>query len=91
MNGYQKADPDWLNHLSQTYPVPRETLERLWEEFLVRSDVSLEDFVAARHLELQASGMKNPAIYLQVQKEIRGRRFKAPECSLRQIRRMIYG
>lgn len=91
MDGYQKADPDWLTHLGQTYLIPQETLERLWEEFMARSDVVLEDFVSARHLELQSQGLKNPAIYGQLQKEIQSRRFKAPGCSLRQIRRMIYG
>lgn len=80
-----------MHHLSQTYLIPEATLDRLWEEFLAFSDWEVGAFVAARHLQLQAEGVKNPTIYGLLQKEVRERRFKAAECSLRQIRRMIYG
>jgi hypothetical protein len=50
-----------------------------------------EEFVRRRHLALQAEGLANPEIYLRLTVELSARRFRAPPCTERQIRRMIYG
>jgi hypothetical protein len=50
-----------------------------------------EDFVRRRHRALQAEGLANASIYLHLAAELSAWRFRAPPCSARQIRRMIYG
>ena len=52
---------------------------------------SIEGYVHKRHTELQASGLRNDAIYKRIQTELATRRFAAPQLSTRQIRRIIYG
>ncbi|HEY0683204.1 MAG TPA: hypothetical protein VGD45_12805 [Steroidobacter sp.] len=64
---------------------------RLVNEVLAFMSEMPEDFVRRRHLALQAQGLSNRAIYLQISEELASRRFRAPEYSERQIRRIIYG
>lgn len=69
---------------------PREAA-RLVEEVLAFMSEVPEDFIRRRHLALQAQGLSNRAIYLRIGEELAGRRFRAPEYSERQLRRIIYG
>jgi hypothetical protein len=50
-----------------------------------------EDFVRRRHEELQTYGLRNAAIFEQISTELEGRVVAAPELSLRQLRRIVYG
>ena len=50
-----------------------------------------EEFVCRRHRALQAEGVANTEIYSQLQAELARWRFRAPEYTERQIRRLIYG
>ena len=49
------------------------------------------DFVARRHTELRERQLANAEIFEQIAREVAGRRFRAPDLSERQIRRLIYG
>jgi hypothetical protein len=51
----------------------------------------VDDFVTARHAELQARGLDNPNIFEVLRSELGQLRFKAPRLSDRQLRRRIYG
>jgi hypothetical protein len=51
----------------------------------------VDEFIATRHRELQAGGVRNDVIYETIAREIPGLRFAAPKLSARQIRRRIYG
>jgi hypothetical protein len=51
----------------------------------------VDEFIAERHRELQARGVRNDAIYETIAREIPTLRFAAPKLSARQIRRRIYG
>jgi hypothetical protein len=64
---------------------------RLVNEVLAFMSEMPEDFIRRRHLALQSQGLSNRDIYLQIAKELEARRFRAPEYSERQIRRIIYG
>jgi hypothetical protein len=64
---------------------------RLIDEVLNFLDELPEDFVRRRHLSLQTQGLSNSEIFVQLASELRTRRFRAPEYSERQIRRIIYG
>jgi len=51
----------------------------------------VDDYISERHKELQARGVRNPAIYETIAQELGTLRFAAPALSARQIRRRIYG
>ena len=65
--------------------------QRLVAEVLSFLHETPEDFVRRRHRVLQAEGLSNTSIYLQLAAELSAWRFRAPQCTARQIRRMIYG
>jgi hypothetical protein len=64
---------------------------RLIDEVLSFLDEMPEDFARRRHRSLQAQGLSNSEIFVRLAGELRSRRFRAPEYTERQIRRMIYG
>lgn len=82
---------DLIVRIAATSGVSTGVARRIVEDVLAYHAVALEDFVARRHRELAAAGWKNPDIYRQLQREVASRVFKGPDCSIRQIRRMIYG
>jgi hypothetical protein len=64
---------------------------RLIDEVLHFLDELPEEFVRRRHWSLQMQGMSNSEIFKQLAIDLRERRFRAPEYTQRQIRRIIYG
>jgi hypothetical protein len=82
---------DLQNHVTQTYGVPAQEFARLYEAFAAFFDVTLEEFVLRRHIELQKAGKRNPQIYAALAQEVPDMRFAAREVTERQIRRLIYG
>jgi len=56
---------------------------------VLRLDV--DEFISARHAELQAQGEQNAVIFERIASELAKLRFRAPSLSTRQIRRRIYG
>jgi hypothetical protein len=50
-----------------------------------------EEFVCRRHRALRAEGVPNTKIYSHLRDELARWRFRAPDYTERQIRRMIYG
>ena len=50
-----------------------------------------EDYIRRRHIRLQGQGLTNPQIFARLMQELSQWRFRAPELSERQIRRVIYG
>lgn len=82
---------DFINHILETYSIDLPQLERLMDEFQSFYDADFKEFIQQRHCELKNQGMLNEEIYPKLLDELKERRFKAPELSLRQIRRIIYG
>ena len=64
---------------------------RVVDEVLDSLSVDVDEFIAARHAELQLQGAHNGEIFERISSELRQWRFKAPALSARQIRRRIYG
>ena len=81
----------WIDAIAQTYSLNPDLVRRLEEEFRALSSQTLEEFVTRRHGELQRQGLRNEAIYRQLQAESELRRYRSPALSLRQVRRIIYG
>ena len=65
--------------------------ERAVSETLDCLGQGVDEYIADRHRELQGRGVRNPAIYDTIARELRSLRFAAPALSPRQIRRRIYG
>ena len=80
-----------LDHLVRTRGLPRPEAHRIAEEVVSFYGETIKAFVARRHRELQAEGLRNHAIYTRIAAELEGWRFRAPRLSERQIRRIVYG
>ena len=78
-------------HIISSFNINEKDFDRLFEEFLSYFGETAEQFIMKRHLQLRDKGMKNEDIYLKLLDEIKFIRFKSPELSPRQIRRIIYG
>lgn len=78
-------------HLLESYDIKPEVLDRLVADIWDLTARSPEAWVQYRHAVLQRSGIKNEEIWRLIQAELAAGRFAAPNYSLRQIRRMIYG
>jgi len=78
-------------HIARTAGLDRSRALHLIAEVVDFFTEPVEGFVHKRHTALQAAGLRNDAIYRQIQQELDARRFPAPSLSTRQIRRMIYG
>jgi hypothetical protein len=89
--GAQDEMGELVDYLARSSRLTPQEAARLIQEVLAFMSDMPEDFVRRRHLALQAQGLSNRAIYLQISEELAGRRFRAPEYSERQIRRIIYG
>ena len=82
---------DLLDQLTRTTTLSRAEAQRVVEEVLVFFSEPIERFVKRRHTELQKAGYANPVIFERIQRELSFRRVAAPELTVRQIRRIIYG
>ena len=52
---------------------------------------SAEEFVRRRHREFKALGLTNDQAFARIAAELPLRRVTAPQYSLRQLRRVVYG
>jgi polyhydroxyalkanoate synthesis regulator phasin len=80
-----------ITYLTRTSRLSPEEARRVVEEVLGFLNETPEEFVRRRHRALQAEGLSNPSIYARVAAELSALRFRAPDLTARQIRRMIYG
>ena len=83
------ADP--RHRLQSILGLSREQARRVVDEVFDTLSLDVDEFIAARHAELQRDGESNPMIFERIALELRLLRFKAPELTARQIRRRIYG
>lgn len=89
--GAQEDMGELVDYLARSSRLTPQEAARLVHEVLAFMSEMPEDFIRRRHLALQAQGLSNRAIYLQITTELAARRFRAPDYSERQIRRIIYG
>jgi hypothetical protein len=80
-----------IAYLSRTTRLSSQEAQRVVEEVLSFLQETPEEFVCRRHRVLQAEGLSNTLIYSRLAEEVSQWRFRSPEYSARQIRRMIYG
>lgn len=80
-----------IAYLARTSRLSTSEAQRVVAEVLSFLQETPEEFVRRRHRALQAEGLSNTAIYMRLAAELSSWRFRAPEYTERQIRRMIYG
>jgi hypothetical protein len=103
LSPYPRQTSDWpgmsdlgelrelVDYLTRTTRLSSAEAQRVVAEVLSYLQETPEEFVRRRHRALQAEGLSNPSIYMRLAEELSARRFRAPEYTPRQIRRMIYG
>jgi hypothetical protein len=82
---------DLIIYLTRRTRLSRSEAARLVEEVLTFLDERPEEFVSRRHRALQGEGLSNSEIFIRLAAELQHWRFRAPQYSERQLRRMIYG
>jgi hypothetical protein len=80
-----------IAYLVRTSRLSASEAQRVVAEVLGFVRETPEDYVRRRHHLLQAEGFSNSSIYMQLAAELATWRFRAPNFTARQIRRMIYG
>jgi hypothetical protein len=80
-----------ITYLVRTSRLTPAEARRVVGEVMAFLDETPDAFIRRRHLALQSEGLPNAAIFARLAAELAQRRFRAPEYSERQIRRIIYG
>lgn len=82
---------DLVRHVAVTTGLPEATAHRVVADIAAYYGETAEEYVRRRHGELQRKQRKNGEIWPQIIAELDSRRFRAPEMSERQLRRVVYG
>lgn len=82
---------DLIGHLTRTTALSRGEAERVIADVLGYFGEPVEAFVRRRHRELKAKGLTNDRAFARIRGELRLRVVAAPQFSLRQLRRIVYG
>lgn len=82
---------DLVRHVAVSTGLPDATAFRVVADITAYFGETVEEFVRRRHGELQQKQWKNTEIWPQITAELDGRRFRSPETSERQLRRIVYG
>ncbi|MEV7211753.1 hypothetical protein AB0O31_01485 [Kitasatospora cineracea] len=82
---------DLLAHLARTTALDQGQAARVVAEVLAYFAETTEEYVRRRHGELQARGLTNDRIFARLGGELAARRVAAPQLTVRQLRRMVYG
>jgi hypothetical protein len=91
MEAKLQSGQDFQHYILGMYRISQDEFSRLLEDIMEFFNLTLDDYVRMRHTQLQNQGIKNQEIYTRIGQELGQRRFKAPELTERQIRRMVYG
>jgi hypothetical protein len=84
-------DRNFESYILSIINISKTDFYNLFNEISSYLCVSHREYIQKRHLELQKQGLNNKTIYSKIQREIKLRPFCAPDLSIRQIRRCIYG
>lgn len=72
-------------------PLSPSEAARVVAEVVAYYGEAVPDFVRRRHAELKRRGLTNDLIFDEIADELARRRFAAPNLSVRQLRRLVYG
>jgi len=80
-----------LRHVAASTGLPEATARRVVADVTAYFRETVDEFVKRRHAELKQKNQKNDEIWPLIAAELGSRRFRAPEMSERQLRRLVYG
>ncbi len=83
--------PELVRHVAQSTGLDEATAARVVADVMAYFGQTVEEYVVESHDDLKSRNRKNSDIWPEITAELRERRFRAPEVSERQLRRMIYG
>jgi hypothetical protein len=83
--------PDLARYLATSTGLPQPTTARVIADVNAYYDETVETFVRRRHAELRRKNRKNDEIWPEIAAELTCRRFRAPDLTDRQLRRIVYG
>lgn len=89
--GTAPVPPELARYLATSTGLPQPTTARVIADVNAYYDETVEDFVRRRHAELRRKNRKNDEIWPAIAAELTGRRFRAPDLTDRQLRRIVYG
>lgn len=89
--GSAPVPPDLARYLAASTGLPEPTTARVIADVNAYYDENVEDFVRRRHGELRRKNRKNDDIWPEIAAELSTRRFRAPDLTDRQLRRIVYG
>ena len=84
-------DADLVSRIASSTGLRPSEAARVIDDVVAYYAEPTEDYVRRRHDELQTYGLKNAAIFEQISAELASRVVAAPDLSLRQLRRIVYG
>jgi hypothetical protein len=82
---------DLIAYLARSSRLNAAEATRVVNEILEFLGETPEDYIRRRHIRLQGQGFSNQEIFARLAQELPRWRFRAPQLSERQIRRVIYG
>jgi protein-L-isoaspartate O-methyltransferase len=82
---------DLVAHVAASTGLSATAAARLVRDIVDYFAEPTEVFVRRRHRDLQARGLKNPAIFAAILDELSTRVVAPPELTERQLRRIVYG
>ncbi|MFC4536176.1 hypothetical protein [Sphaerisporangium dianthi] len=87
----QQSHEDLIAHLIRTTSLGPGEAARVVAEVVAYFSEPVEEYVRRRHGEMKARGLTNEQIFPGIAAELSSRPVAAPELSLRQLRRIVYG
>ena len=84
-------DQDLVDHIADSTGLSPGEARRVVDDVLAWYREPVADVVRRRHHDLQLHGVRNDAAFEQIAAELRARLVAAPELSVRQLRRLVYG
>lgn len=89
--GLEGLHANLIDRLEATTPLQRGEVVRIVGDVLDYFAEDVDDLVRRRHRELAAQRLTNAVIFPRIRRELPLHRVTAPDLSLRQLRRIVYG
>jgi hypothetical protein len=90
-DSYPRFPQDLVRHVALSTGLDEATAARVVADVVAYFGQTVEEYVVARHEDLKSRNRKNDDIWPVIMAELRDFRFRAPDTSERQLRRMVYG
>jgi hypothetical protein len=90
-DSYTRCPQDLVRHVALSTGLDEATASRVVADVMAYFGQTVEEYVTSRHEDLKNRNRKNNDIWPVIMGELRDRRFRAPQATERQLRRMVYG